>query len=231
MWLWQQGGWMLGVALIFGVVNWVVVARRNKRVEYVVKPATLVAIIIAALLMMRGPHDARLGLFFVAGLVFSLAGDVFLMLPGERFFLPGLSAFFVAHVCYIAGLNPTLPPVASILVLVPVAVVGVTLYRRIAAALRKSGDLSMLVPTGAYAAILSLMLFSAWATLFRPDWTWMAQVAVITGATLFFASDAMLAWNKFVAPSHKLHVAVIVTYHLAQIALAKVIVLAVVTSL
>ena len=30
----------------------------------------------------------------------------------------------------------------------------------------------------------------------------------------------MLAWNKFVRPSRLLHVAVIVTYHLGQLALA-----------
>ena len=64
------------------------------------------------------------------------------------------------------------------------------------------------------------MLFSAWATLFSPAWTGAGRVAVIVGATLFFASDSMLAWNKFVVPSHRMHVAVIVTYHLAQIALA-----------
>lgn len=226
MGLWQKGGWMLGVALVFGIVNWVAVAQGRKRVEYVVKPATLVAIIVAAILMMQGPHDARLAQFFLLGLVFSLAGDVFLMLPGERFFLPGLIAFFIAHVFYIVGLNPTLPPVTSVFVLVVVAVLGVTLYRRIAAALRQKNHLSMLIPTAAYACVLSLMLFSAWVTLLRPAWTGPGRVAVIVGATFFFASDAMLAWNKFVAPSHKLHVAVIVTYHLAQIALAAVIALA-----
>jgi uncharacterized membrane protein YhhN len=216
---------MLGVALALGVVDWVAVARGRRRVEYVFKPATLVAIIVAALLMMSGPHDARLGRFFLLGLAFSLAGDVFLMLPGERFFLPGLVAFLVAHVFYVVGLTPTWPPVASLPVVVVVAALGVTLYRRVAAALRRQDHRSMLVPTAVYAVVLSLMLFSAWATLVRPAWSWPGRAVVIVGATLFFASDAMLAWNKFVAPSHRLHVAVIVTYHLAQIALAAVILL------
>ncbi|MGC9395041.1 MAG: lysoplasmalogenase [Anaerolineae bacterium] len=222
----QQGGWMLVPALALGIVNWIAVARKQKRVEYVVKPGTLILVIVAALLLLRGAEDTRLALFFVLGLCFSLAGDVFLMLPGERFFIPGLIAFLIAHVCYIIGLNPTLPPLGSVIVLVVVAVLGVMLYTRIAASLRQKGEEAMRVPVGAYAIILSLMLFSAWATLFRPAWPAAARFTAIVGATLFFASDSMLAWNKFVAPSHVMHVLVMVTYHLAQFALAATIALA-----
>ena len=117
----QQGGWMLIPALALGIVNWIAVARKQKRVEYVVKPGTLILVIITALLLLRGADNTRLALFFVLGLCFSLAGDVFLMLPGERFFIPGLIAFFIAHVCYIIGLNPTLPPLGSVIVLMVVA--------------------------------------------------------------------------------------------------------------
>ncbi len=35
-------------------------------------------------------------------LVASLAGDVFLMLPGGQWFIPGLASFLVAHLFYIA---------------------------------------------------------------------------------------------------------------------------------
>jgi alkenylglycerophosphocholine hydrolase len=223
----QQGGWLLILALASGIVNWIAVARKQQRVEYVVKPGTLVLVIIAALLLLRGAENTWLALFFVLGLCFSLAGDVLLMLPGERYFIPGLIAFFAAHVFYIIGLNPTLPPLNSASVLLVVAALGVMLYTRIAASLRQKGEEAMRIPTAAYATILSLMLFSAWATLFRPDWPAAARFTAILGATLFFASDSMLAWNKFVAPSHVLHVLVMITYHLAQFALAATIALAV----
>jgi uncharacterized membrane protein YhhN len=36
------------------------------------------------------------------------------------------------------------------------------------------------------------------------------------GAGLFFVSDTVLAWNRFVRPLGRGPVAVIVTYHLAQ---------------
>ena len=42
--------------------------------------------------------------WFVVALVFSLLGDVFLMLPSDAF-VAGLSAFLLAHVAYVVALN------------------------------------------------------------------------------------------------------------------------------
>jgi uncharacterized membrane protein YhhN len=211
---------LLVVALALALVDWLAVVRRWKRLEYVFKPATLVAVLVGAWLLTRGPHDAWQAPLFLAGLVFSLGGDVFLMLPGERWFLAGLVSFLLGHVCYIVGLNATVPPWSALVILVLVAVIGAVLYRSVAAGLRRQGQTAMLVPVAVYSAVLSLMLFSAWATLFRPEWTPVRQGLVIAGASLFFASDAMLAWNRFVTPSSLLNVLVIVTYHLGQMALA-----------
>jgi len=222
----QQGGWLLIPALALGIVNWIAVAREQKHVEYAVKPGTLILVIITAMLWMRSAANGRLALFFVLGLCFSLAGDVFLMLPGEQFFIPGLVSFFIAHVCYIIGLNPTLPPLGSVIVLIVVAAFSAIFYARIAAALREKDQPEMQTPVAAYVIILSLMLFSAWATLFRPAWPAAARFTVILGATLFFASDAMLAWNVFIASLRIRDVLVMVTYHLAQFALAATIALA-----
>src|SRR5205085_1515979 len=38
----------------------------------------------------------------------------------------------------------------------------------------------------------------------------------IAGAVLFFASDTLIAWNRFVAPRPWMRLAIIVTYHLGQ---------------
>lgn len=208
------------ISLILALIDWLAVARHQKRWEYVSKPATLVAVLVAAWLLTQGPHDVWQARFFLPGLAFSLAGDVLLMLPGERFFLPGLASFLLGHVCYIAGLNPTLPPWPALVVLAVVAVVGVTLYREIAAGLRRQGQTSLLVPVALYSLALSLMLSSAWATLFRPEWAPLRRGWVVGGASLFFASDAMLAWDRFVIPSPSAGLRVIATYHLGQMALA-----------
>ncbi len=216
--------WIFGIALSLAILDWIAVAQHNKRREYIFKPATLVVIWIgAAMLAYQGTANPRLARYFLFALIFSLAGDIFLMLPDESFFLPGLIAFLLAHVSYILGLTPTLPPAPALSLLIVIAPVGIFFYRRIAAGLRAHEQEEMLLPTAAYTLILSLMLWSAWATFFRPGWTPTGRALVAGGATLFFASDAMLAWNRFVTSSSILNIAVIVTYHLAQIALAAVI--------
>ena len=46
-----------------------------------------------------------------------------------------------------------------------------------------------------------------------------ASVAAVTGALLFYASDATLAWNRFVEGRRRGRLAVMVTYHLGQLGL------------
>ncbi len=202
------------------MLDWTAVGLRRKEWEYIFKPAALIAIIVGGFLLTRGPHDEWQSRFFLIGLAFSLAGDVFLMLPREGFFLPGLVSFLLAHLCYIAGLNSSLPPGPGLLLLIPIAIIGVILFSRIATGLNAAGRTSLLVPVGIYSFVICIMLFSAWTTLGRADWTTPRRALVIVGATLFFSSDAMLAWNRFVNPFRIAKLAVIITYHLGQLALA-----------
>ncbi len=216
----QNSGLAFAAALFVAVSDWLAVHHERRRAEYILKPATLVIVVVAAWLITYGPHDAWMAQFFLPGFIFSLAGDVFLMLPGERFFVPGLVAFLLAHVCYIVGLNPTLPPLSALIPLAVIALLSVLLFRGIASGLRKRERTALLVPVAIYSLALSLMLSSAWATLFRPEWTPLRRGLVIAGASLFFASDSMLAWDKFVQLLPGGHTKVMITYHLAQLALA-----------
>ncbi len=218
---------LLAISLFLASIDWLAVARRQKRLEYVCKPATMVAILIGGWLLTRGPHDGWEASFFLPGLACSLVGDILLMLPDKRFFLPGLVTFLLAHLCYIAGLNPTLPPWPALALLPVVVAVSLPPYRHITAGLRRQGQTALLVPVTVYSLVISLMLLSAWATLFRPEWTVLRRGLVIAGASLFFASDTMLAWDKFVTPSPSARLRVMVTYHLGQVALAGSIALAV----
>jgi uncharacterized membrane protein YhhN len=211
---------MFIVVLFFAAGDWLAVARDRRALEVVCKPATLLALLVGAWLLTRAPHDAWQARFFLPGLGLSLVGDIFLMLRGKRFFLLGLVAFLLAHVCYVIGFNPTMPPWPSFAILIPVAGIGGLLFRELAQGLRRRGEGKMLAPVAIYSAVLSGMLFSAWATLFRPEWTGLRQGLAIGGASLFFVSDAMLAWDRFVASFPLARLWIHVTYHLGQIALA-----------
>jgi uncharacterized membrane protein YhhN len=59
-------------------------------------------------------------------------------------------------------------------------------------------------------AAISLMLASAIGT---------AEALAIAGAALFYVSDALIAWERFVRPRAWHGLAIIVTYHLAQASL------------
>jgi uncharacterized membrane protein YhhN len=217
---------VFAVAAFFAVADWAAVIWHWKRVEYVCKPATMVALIAAACYLTPAGTDSAFRTAFLLGLSFSLVGDVALMLPNDRWFLPGLVAFLIAHVAYITGFNMMPPPLSALMLLPVVGLLDVLILNRLVAGLVARGDDDLRIPVVVYGVVLSLTLASGWSTLVRPSWAAPARAAALLGGTLFFASDLMLAWNRFVRRSRLLHVLVIITYHLAQFALTLTLILA-----
>ena len=68
---------------------------------YLFKPLTMVLILLIAI-QAGQPDASRYKYAIIAGLICSLAGDVFLMLPSDRF-VDGLVSFLIAHLFYIAA--------------------------------------------------------------------------------------------------------------------------------
>ncbi len=216
----------LFVVLVVAVLDWVAVARGWKRVEYLAKPWTLAALLLWLVqfgLAETGFRSLPL-VFFALGLLFSLAGDVFLMLA-ERWFLAGLVAFLLAHVAYIVGFNLPLPqvnPVWSVGIAIVLALGAGRILRRIVAGLQAKG---LAGPVVLYGMVITIMLLSALLTFFRPEWNASAALLAFVGAFLFYVSDIVLAWNKFVAPIRNGRVWNMAAYHLGQMALALAVVL------
>ena len=190
--------------LAFAVADWFAVATGNKRAEYFFKPAFLSALIVLATL-----QDAPAPL--VAALVFSLGGDVFLMLPRDGLFIYGLASFLFAHVAYFIAFRP-LPDewwIPAILLL-PVAIVLVSKMKR--------GAGSLFPAVVAYMAAILAMVVAAVSGYWEPEAADSWPFAAV-GALLFMSSDALIGWNRFVKPLAWGPVAIIVTYHLAQMLL------------
>jgi len=210
----------LGISLAFAIIEWVAIAIDRRAWEYVAKPATMVFLILWYVMRsgLKAPFPAWA---FAAGLVLSLAGDTFLILPSDPFLL-GLVSFLLAHIAYIAALNAqgllvTFPTLA---IAGAIAMVAIWLVGEIRHSLLAKGKASLIPPVAVYAFFLALMLWSALAALFRPGWPPVAAWLIAVGGVLFFVSDALLAWNRFVASLWHGRVFVMVTYHLAQYALA-----------
>jgi uncharacterized membrane protein YhhN len=198
---------LAAVALVlaagFAIGDWIAKATENLRLEYVCKPATLAMLIVVAV-SLDPTSDGRRA-FFVAALIFSLAGDVFLMLPSDRF-IAGLAAFLVAHLCYVGGFLFDGPAgVAVAISAVIVAALLAPLAVRILRALRSQPE--MRGPVSAYIVVIAAMLVLALAS---------GNVLAAVGAALFVASDSMIAWDRFVQPFGAAPVAIMVTYHLGQ---------------
>jgi uncharacterized membrane protein YhhN len=196
---------LLALAAVVAVVDWYAVAGQRKSLEYWCKPLTL-ALLSGAALALHPAYDSRRAAFVVA-LVLSLLGDVFLMLRRDMFAF-GLASFLLAHVAYIVGLrngpsNGAALVAASIGVVVIAAVVGLRVLRGVV----RSGKRELVRPVIAYMAVLAAMFACALATL---------NPLAALGAGLFFCSDAVLAWNRFVRALPWGPLAVIVTYHLGQ---------------
>jgi uncharacterized membrane protein YhhN len=198
-------------AAVFAGGDWLAVARRGtsarwQRVEYVCKPATLAALVVAAAALDPAAGADTRQRWFVAALVFSLVGDVLLMLPSEQF-LGGLLAFLVGHLCYIAGFWTDAPTAIAFLASAALAAVAIgTVARRILPAVR-STDPPLTGPVAGYMVVIGVMVASALAT---------GNLVAAAGAALFAASDSLIAWNRFVGALPAAGLAIMVTYHLGQ---------------
>jgi uncharacterized membrane protein YhhN len=209
--------WLI-LTFVFAAMEAVAVSRNLQRPEYIVKPAVMICLFLWLYTSTGLQGNA---LWFGLGILFSLAGDVFLMLSPDRLFLLGLIAFLFAHVSYIVGFREALGTI-NVWSLILAAVIAINvgrLLRRIVGAMRGQGQYKLVVPVIVYGAIISLMLYSAMSTIYDPDWKTSAALFASAGAFLFWASDLILAWNRFVSPIRNGRVWNIVLYHLGQIGL------------
>ena len=172
---------------------------------YVFKPLTMVFICLIAILgQATFPFYKYM---IIIGLLFSLAGDVFLMLPSDRF-LAGLVAFLIAHLFYIAAF---LPEISALTwwPLVPLVIYGIVIYIIVASSLGK-----LKLPVLIYVVVILIMAWLAWER-----WSQTGQSGALlafVGAVLFVISDTILAINRFrgaFKPSRALN---LTTYFAAQ---------------
>jgi uncharacterized membrane protein YhhN len=184
---------------VFAVANWVAVARGDKQLEYLTKPATLVALTIWA------ATGDDVSPWLIAALALSLLGDVYLMLPTDVF-TAGLGAFLLAHVAYVFDFDVS---IGSRLLWFVVALTAMSPFAiRIVRAVANS---TLRLGVIAYMAVIALMVGSALAS---------GSFAAQVGGLLFMVSDTILGWNRFVRPLSWARPAIMVTYHLGQLGLA-----------
>lgn len=199
---------LMAMTLVATVCDWIAVADKDQRLEYLCKPLALLGLIAVALAL--DPENEGVRTWFVAALIFSLAGDVFLMLRQRDLFVFGLGSFLIAHLAYVLGfLVGGVEPVRVLGGLVvagaAVALIGTQIVR---AAQEREPDL--VLPVMTYMGVITAMLVAAIGS---------GSGAALIGGVLFYVSDALIGWSRFVKEYSWAPLAIIVTYHIAQIAL------------
>ncbi|MBK9374153.1 MAG: lysoplasmalogenase [Holophagales bacterium] len=193
---------------VSAVVTVVAHACGRRALVYVFKPLSTALLL---LLVAAGPSSfsSPYAVAILGGLFFSLLGDVFLMLPSDRF-RSGLSSFLLAHACYVFAFLTDSPPAAPAMPFLFCFAIGCAvlalLWRGIPAHLRPAVVVyvALLLAMASQAASRAVHLQTAPA------------VHAFVGATLFVLSDGLLAWNRFRRPVPAAQALIHGTYFPAQ---------------
>jgi uncharacterized membrane protein YhhN len=200
---------LIAVAVSAAIVFFVALALDLYTVRMASKPVVVIAMIVWVRLRGRD----RYGALILAGLVASLAGDV-LLEASPDFFLFGLVAFLLGHLCYVAAyvsrsrsfhLGRALPWVAY----------GVAMYALVSPQLGE-----MAIPVAVYTTVICTMVWRAWetSTSLVPKG---AALYALAGAATFAVSDGLIALNKFHAPIDGVRYAIMALYWLGQLGIAR----------
>lgn len=199
------------VAGVFAVGDWAAVRERFFRLEYLLKPLTMVVLVAAA----AGADIAGdVKPWLLAGLVLGLLGDVAIMVSSEDndkvdvAFVLGVLAFLAAHVCYLTAFaRYGVDGVQLLAGALIVAVSATVTLPKVLVRANAIGGQELAAIIAVYALLLGAMAALAVGT---------ASLMTAVGGVAFLASDALLSRDRFVRPMRAAPVLVAVTYHLAQ---------------
>lgn len=185
---------------------------RRAWLTYFFKPLTTILILVIALLpgTFATENYARA---IALGLLFSLMGDIWLMLPRDRF-LYGLASFLVAQLCYAFAFAGGASAQGFGWVAFALALVGVLILRYLWQGLPGALRPAVLLYV---AAILAMAALAVGRALAAPS---PGSISAAIGALLFTASDATLAINRFRKPFPLAQAVIWLTYFSAQLLIA-----------
>lgn len=177
---------------------------------YIFKPLTTALVIAVAALSGYGQRSEYWYLI-VGGLLLCLAGDVFLMLPSDKF-VHGLLSFLGAHIVFAVAFFTVTRAVTPWLLL-SVFVVAATLYTALYPGLAK-----MKIPVLVYVLAISVMAWRAWES-----WLYLPVTGTLMAASstvLFMVSDSSLALDRFRRQFRSAQAVILSTYFASILLLA-----------
>ena len=184
---------------------------RQRWQVYAFKP--LATLLILALALSLTPTRSEYQWAIAAGLVLSTAGDVFLMLPRDRF-VAGLASFLLAHLCYLRAFSIEVPFGAGLLLWLPFFAAGGMVVALVWPGLKPA----LRGPVVVYVIVIAAMAGQATGRWYASGSA--VALAAAVGAGLFVVSDAVLAIDRFRWPFRAARAVTLSTYWAAQLLIA-----------
>ncbi len=184
---------------------------RRRWQVYAFKPLATLLILALALSFFSARPEYRWAI--AAGLLFSTAGDVFLMLPRDRF-VAGLASFLVAHLCYIGAFSSGVPFGAAPLLWLPFFAAGGVVVALVWPGLKPA----LRAPVVVYVIVIAAMAGQATGRWYVSGS--MVALAAAVGAGLFVVSDAVLAIDRFRWHFRAARAVTLTAYWVAQLLIA-----------
>lgn len=179
---------------------------------YICKPLTTILIFVLAGLpgtFLNDPYALAIGI----GLLFSLSGDIWLMLS-RRHFLKALVSFLFTHICYVLAFLTHAPAYGFLWPVLPLALIGAAILAYLWPAL----STGMKAAVGVYVAVIVVMV--ALATGRALTHFSLGTLSAAVGAFLFLVSDGVLAINRFRRPFNLAQAVILSTYFTGQLLIA-----------
>ena len=223
--------WMTLIVFCGFLFHWTSVLLEWNRIKPFAKALAMILVIVWTLSSVNFEVNYYIAALLFAQ-IFGLFGDILLLFPG-KWFVWGLGAFLVGHLFYLGLLGVLLltawkqgalagfPLWITIVVFALWISYLITFTRFLSPYVyKKRSDLPFWSAAVIYGAILSfIVIFSVFLVSYIAAFSWI-QLCLPVGAALFFISDNILAYDRFVRKVRNGRLWVIVTYHLGQFNLA-----------
>jgi len=209
----MNAGWFIAAGIL-AASDWSTVYFEKYRWRWLTKTGAILCLITAYTLSGGWQNSVWFGM----GLVFSLAGDTFLLLP-PRYFLAGLAAFLMAQMAYIIAFHQPPAPLGinHLLSAGVLLIIALLAFRRLSSAFASENRTNRLRwAILFYILAISTMVYSALTTLWNPAWQLPAAWLAVAGAISFYFSDWMLANQRFIRSTRSGRLIIMVAYHIAQ---------------
>lgn len=198
MWVW--------LAISLSALLHITAAYRGPKWQfYLFKPFTMVILLFVA---WQTGLDSFYHQAIFTGLVLSVFGDIFLMLPKDRF-IQGLVSFLLAHIAYSLAFWSQLN--GSMVWWIPAMLFGggIIVFLLLLPSLG-----TLIVPVAVYIAVIVQMTWAAgefWLTVGST-----AGLLAFIGSLVFILSDTVLAVDRFRGPFKPSVTIIMSSYYLAQ---------------